>query len=212
MSKRASFRSAITVALVLLASLSFAEVGKNIAVLNPNLASEAELTALDGVDASTAQAIIDGRPFLDITELEELLAGRLSDEVRTELYQAVFVPLDLNRASNESILLVPGVGRRMAHEFDEYRPYEGMARFRREIGKYVDEDEVARLEQYVFVPINLNTASEEDIKTIPGVGKRMTHEFLEYRPYRSLEQFRREIGKYVDEDELARLERFVTLD
>ncbi len=212
MSKRASFRSAIAVALVLLASLSFAEVGKNTAVLNPNLASEAELTALDGVDASTAQAIIDGRPFLDITELEELLAGRLSDEVRTELYQAVFVPLDLNRASNESILLVPGVGRRMAHEFDEYRPYEGMARFRREIGKYVDEDEVARLEQYVFVPINLNTASEEDIKTIPGVGKRMTHEFLEYRPYRSLEQFRREIGKYVDEDELARLERFVTLD
>ena len=212
MSKRASFRSAITVALVLLASLSFAEVGKNTAVLNPNLASEAELTALDGVDASTAQAIIDGRPFLDITELEELLAGRLSDEVRTELYQAVFVPLDLNRASNESILLVPGVGRRMAHEFDEYRPYEGMARFRREIGKYVDEHEVARLEQYVFVPINLNTASEEDIKTIPGVGKRMTHEFLEYRPYRSLEQFRREIGKYVDEDELARLERFVTLD
>ena len=212
MSKRASFRSAITVALVLLASLSFAEVGKNTAVLNPNLASEAELTALDGVGASTAQAIIDGRPFLDITELDELLAGRLSDELRTELYQAVFVPLDLNRASNESILLVPGVGRRMAHEFDEYRPYEGMARFRREIGKYVDEDEVARLEQYVFVPINLNTASEEDIKTIPGVGKRMTHEFLEYRPYRSLEQFRREIGKYVDEDELARLERFVTLD
>ena len=39
----------------------------------------------------------------------------------------------------------------------------------------------------------------------------MLHEFMEYRPYESMEQFRREIGKYVDDEELARLERYVTL-
>ena len=100
----------------------------------------------------------------------------------------------------------------MAHEFEEYRPYKAMAQFRREIGKYVDEDEVARMEQYVFVPIELNTATEEDILTIPGVGKRMAHEFEEYRPYKAIEQFRREIGKYVDDKEVARLERYVTLE
>jgi DNA uptake protein ComE-like DNA-binding protein len=73
------------------------------------------------------------------------------------------------------------------------------------------EKDVARLEQYVFVPINLNTASDEDILSIPGVGKRMLHEFKEYRPYKSIEQFRREIGKYVDKQEVARLERYVTI-
>jgi predicted DNA-binding helix-hairpin-helix protein len=87
-----------------------------------------------------------------------------------------------------------------------------MAQFRREIGKYVDEKEVARLEQYVFVPINLNTASDQDILTIPGLGPRMLREFKEYRPYKQIDQFRREIGKYVDKKEVARLERFVTLD
>jgi hypothetical protein len=40
----------------------------------------------------------------------------------------------------------------------------------------------------------------------------MLHEFKEYRPYRGLEQFRREIGKYVDRKELARLQRYVRLD
>jgi hypothetical protein len=40
----------------------------------------------------------------------------------------------------------------------------------------------------------------------------MLHEFKEYRPYKSIEQFRREIGKYVDKTELARLERYVTLN
>jgi hypothetical protein len=39
----------------------------------------------------------------------------------------------------------------------------------------------------------------------------MLREFKEYRPYKSIEQFRREIGKYVDKNELARLERYVTI-
>ncbi|MCI0692067.1 hypothetical protein L0337_08690 [candidate division KSB1 bacterium] len=62
------------------------------------------------------------------------------------------------------------------------------------------------------MPINLNTASDEDILSIPGDGKRMLHEFKEYRPYKNIEQFRREIGKYVDKKEVARLERCVTLE
>ena len=41
---------------------------------------------------------------------------------------------------------------------------------------------------------------------------RMVHEFEEYRPYTRMEQFRREIGKYVDANEVARLESYVTLE
>ena len=51
-----------------------------------------------------------------------------------------------------------------------------LAQFHKEIGKYVDDKELARLEQYVFVPINLNTGSDEDILSIPGAGKRMVRE------------------------------------
>jgi predicted DNA-binding helix-hairpin-helix protein len=40
----------------------------------------------------------------------------------------------------------------------------------------VDDDELARLAQFVFVPINLNTASDDDILSIPGVGPRLLHE------------------------------------
>lgn len=46
--------------------------------------------------------------------------------------------------------------------------------------------------------------------TIPGLGERMLHEFKECRPYTTMEQFRREIGQYVDRKEVARLERYVT--
>ena len=182
------------------------------APLNPNLASEDELRALDGMKDAIADALIDGRPFADMTAVNGAVGGDLSDEARTELYGMLFLPLNLNTASREEILLVPGVGARMAHEFEEYRPYKAMAQFHREIGKYVDDDEVERMAGFVFVPVNLNTATDEQILAIPGVGKRMLHEFKEYRPYKAIEQFRREIGKYVDDDELARLERYVTLD
>ena len=128
------------------------------------------------------------------------------------LFTVCFVPLNLNTTPEEDFLMVPGVGEKMAHEFEEYRPYKKVAQFRREMGKYVDEDEIARYEKYVFVPVALNSATDEEILAIPGVGDRMLHEFKEYRPYASLEQFRREIGKYVDDKELARLERFVYLD
>ena len=192
--------------------LGHAQVGPHDGVLNPNIAGVEELAALPHMTSELARAVIDARPVLTVVALRDALRPSLTDEQIAEVLPRLFVPIDLNTASREEILLVPGVGNRMAHEFEEYRPYEALARFRREIGKYVDDDEVARFAQYVFVPIDLNTASDEAILSIPGVGPRMLHEFKEYRPYRGIAQFRREIGKYVDDAEVARLERYVTIN
>ncbi|MBA2688162.1 MAG: helix-hairpin-helix domain-containing protein [Gemmatimonadaceae bacterium] len=63
----------------------------------------------------------------------------------------------------------------------------------------------------VIVPININTATDKEILAIPGLGPKMLHEFKEYRPYTSIEQFRREIGKYVDKAEVARLEQYIVV-
>ena len=62
-----------------------------------------------------------------------------------------------------------------------------------------------------IVPIHINTATDAEILKIPGVGPRMLREFKEYRPYTSIEQFRREIGKYVDKAEVARLEKYIVI-
>jgi len=205
----------IALLMVLLAAgASLAQVGTNDSVMNPNLAGAEELAAAPHITTAIAESIVDGRPYLDAMAFAaKLRESSLSDEQRADVFVKVFVPINLNAASDEEMQLVPGVGARIAHEFDEYRPWEGgIARFRREMGKYVDEDEVARLEQYVFVPMDLNTASSEDLASIPGVGDRMVHEFEEYRPYVDMAQFRREMGKYVDDDEVARLERYFIIN
>lgn len=182
-----------------------------IAVVNPNLAGAEDLGALPHMNAALVDAIMEQRPLLGSEALNAVVTQHLSAEQAEELYVEMFVPINLNTASEAEIFLVPGVGDRMAHEFDEYRPYTAIAQWRREMGKYVDDEEVGRMEQYVVVPIDLNTATEEQILALPGVGSRMAHEFEEYRPYTSIEQFRREMGKYVDEGEVARMERYVEI-
>jgi DNA uptake protein ComE-like DNA-binding protein len=189
----------------------WAQVGKPVTIVDANVATDKELAAMPHLSPSLVKGIIDRRPFPSISELDAYLSPTLSRSQLTELYGRLFVHLNLNTATREQILLIPNAGARMVREFLEYRPYKALAQFHREIGKYVDAKELARLEQYVFVPINLNTAADADILTIPGLGARMLKEFKEYRPYKAIEQFRREMGKYVGKEEVARLERYVTI-
>ncbi|MBI3242943.1 MAG: helix-hairpin-helix domain-containing protein [Chloroflexi bacterium] len=64
--------------------------------------------------------------------------------------------------------------------------------------------------QTTLVKVNLNTASGDDfLAAVPGLGNRMVREFMEYRPYVSIQQFRREIGKYVDAAQVAEYEKYV---
>jgi DNA uptake protein ComE-like DNA-binding protein len=203
---------ALTVAVAGYAQSAYAQVGKPVTIVDANTITEADLAKLPGMTPALAKNLVAKRPFLSITTLDQFLTGAgLSREQITALYGRIFINVNLNSASRDEILLIPGVGNRMLREFLEYRPYTALAVFHREIDKYVDDAELARLEQYVFVPLDLNTASDPDLLTIPGLGNRMLREFKEYRPYDGIERFRREIGKYVSKEEVARLERYVTL-
>ena len=120
-------------------------------ILNANTASEESLKALSTLSDEQVGTILGNRPYAKWTDLNTELAKSLSAEELEELYGKLFVPLKLNSELQADFQLIPGVGKKMAHEFDEYRPYADMDQFRREIGKYVDADEVARYEQYVIL-------------------------------------------------------------
>ncbi len=137
----------LTIVLAFCTSISSADTESG--VMNANAATAAEIARLPHMDETLADVVVNNRPFVTIGELNHLLSSDLDDNQLEALYERLFVPINLNDASRSDILLIPGVGGRMAHEFEEYRPYSNIEQFRREIGKYVDEGEVARLEQYV---------------------------------------------------------------
>jgi DNA uptake protein ComE-like DNA-binding protein len=200
---------AIAIALVV-AVPALAQVGKGVVDLNS--IPQAELAALPGMTPAVAAAFVGKRPFNSITDANTFLLGqKLTQDQLDALYAKAFVHVNLNTGTREEILLIPGAGTRMAREFDEYRPWRNWAHFDKEIGKYVPQTEVDRLKRYVFIPINLNTATDDVLLTIPGVGARMVREFKEYRPWTSQAQFQKEIGKYVDQKEVARLWRYFVI-
>lgn len=144
-------RRALTLLAVVitLAAVNAAAQGQAQPLVNPNTATEPQLLAQQPLTAALVKGIMERRPFKTNVELNSYLRQTLSAEQATEVYRRVWIPLNLNTASEQEILLIPGVGARMAHEFEEYRPYRNIQQFRREIGKYVNEQEVARLERYV---------------------------------------------------------------
>jgi DNA uptake protein ComE-like DNA-binding protein len=187
-----------------------AQVGKGIMDLNTS--SEKDLLALPHMTPAVVKGLLDKRPFASIVEANAYFTSQsLTSAQLSELYRKAFIHVNLNTGTRDEIVLIPGAGNRMAREFAEYRPWKSWAQFDKEIGKYVDRAETDRLKQYVFIPVNLNTASDDDILTIPGAGPRMVREFKEYRPWKTQAQFEKEIGKYVAAKEVARLWRYVVI-
>jgi DNA uptake protein ComE-like DNA-binding protein len=126
----------LMMALALCAPISIAD--QESGVMNANTATVEEIAGLPHMDEILAEVVVNNRPFVTIGELHHLLSSDLDDEQLEALYGRLFLPVNLNDATRSDILLIPGVGGRMAHEFEEYRPYSNIEQFRREIGKYVE--------------------------------------------------------------------------
>lgn len=127
---------------------SESRTGQSSGVLDANIATAEQLKGVPGVTPELAEAIVAGRPYATVAELNKKLGESAPQAAKTVL-ENVFVPVNLNTATRAEIGLIPGISDRMVGEFLEYRPYEDMAEFDREIGKYVDEAEVARFRRYV---------------------------------------------------------------
>ena len=93
---------------------------------------------------------------------------------------------DFNKASESELAQLPGMTPALAKGLVEHRPFKSPL----DLNKFlVDQkltaDQVKALYGKAFVPINLNTGARDEFLLIPGVGSRMSAEFMEYRPWKS---------------------------
>jgi DNA uptake protein ComE-like DNA-binding protein len=118
--------------------------------------------------------------------------------------------LNLNEAADDDFLnTIPGMGNRMVREFAEYRPYVSIQQFRREIGKYVDDAQVADYELYVYVPVDVDEADAETLMQLPGVDETIVNTLMDRRPYGSNEAFLAALAEHISPDELAVAETYL---
>jgi DNA uptake protein ComE-like DNA-binding protein len=188
--------AAVALAMTLAVNAS-AQVAKSFGVVDANTIAEKDLAALPNMTPAIAKALVAKRPFNSITELNAFLLGQgLTAEQAMAFYPKAFIHINLNTATAEEILLVPGAGRKMTIEFPEYRPWKTWAQFDRQIGKYIGGAENAqKLAQYTFIPMNANTAVDVDLMTVPGANQAWVDKLKKGRPYRTAADLEKALGK-----------------
>jgi DNA uptake protein ComE-like DNA-binding protein len=119
--------------------------------------------------------------------------------------------LNINTATGAEFLsTIPGLGNRMVHEFEEYRPYTSIQQFRREIGKYVDSAKLAEYEKYIFVPIDINQADAHTLMQIPGLDQAEAESLIAGRPYTSPQAFLTKLAEKISPADLDIARTYLT--
>jgi DNA uptake protein ComE-like DNA-binding protein len=118
--------------------------------------------------------------------------------------------IDPNTAAESDLQPLPAMTPAIVRGLIERRPFKSVV----ELNKYLIDQKVTpeqarEFYRKAFVPINLNTGTRDEFLLIPGVGSRMSAEFMEYRPWKTWAQFDKEIGKYVGQAETDRFKPYV---
>ncbi|MFZ2489770.1 MAG: hypothetical protein WAZ19_16815 [Anaerolineae bacterium] len=134
-------------------------------------------------EAPTAAAVATTAPTEAPTAT---VAATVAPTAPVAVQPAVNTKLNLNTAAGDEYLAtIPNFSSRMVREFLEYRPYASIQQFRREIGKYVDDAQVAQYEQYVYVPVDVNQSDAATLLQIPGLDQAAADALIAGRPYAS---------------------------
>lgn len=143
------------------------------------------------------------------SEKEASATEDMSSSMETDTAAATGPKLNMNTATGDEFQTIPNVGDRMVHEFEEYRPYVSIQQFRKEIGKYVDEDQVAAYEEYIYVPIHRNDSDTETLMQIPGLDANEAKELVAARSFETNQAFFDSLSSYISEEELATAKTYI---
>ena len=81
-------------------------------------------------------------------------------------------PLDANTATAAQLGAVSGVSPELANAIAGGRPYASVVDLNAKLRETLPQDAAATVLANLFVPVDLNTASREEIELIPGITSR----------------------------------------
>jgi DNA uptake protein ComE-like DNA-binding protein len=118
--------------------------------------------------------------------------------------------IDPNTAAESELQGLPAMTPAIVKGVIERRPFKTVVELNKFlVDQKVTPEQAREFYRKAFVPINLNTGTRDEFLLIPGVGSRMSAEFMEYRPWKTWTQFDKEIGKYVGQAETDRFKPYV---
>ena len=179
-------------------------------LLDLNSATIEQLKELPGIGSGYARKIIAARPYRSVDELSRSgIPAATIEKIRTlvivgRLNKANMALVDLNSATIAQLKELPGIGTGYARKIVAARPYKSVDDLAKsglpaETIKRITELVTVvpmRLPHTVAKPVvpdssaplvDLNSASEESLDSLPGIGPAYAKKIIDGRPYASVE-------------------------
>jgi DNA uptake protein ComE-like DNA-binding protein len=145
--------------------------------------------------------------FVGILALALALLGTQGSPALAQAGKGLVNP---NTAAESDLQSLPAMTPAIVKGVMERRPFKSVVELNNFLmDQKVTPEQAREFYRKAFVPINLNTGTRDEFMLIPGVGSRMSAEFMEYRPWKNWTQFDKEIGKYVGQPETDRFKQYV---
>jgi DNA uptake protein ComE-like DNA-binding protein len=118
--------------------------------------------------------------------------------------------VDANTITEADLAKLPNLTPAIAKGLVEKRPFLSIVDLNKHLlDAGLKQEQANELYTKIFIHVNLNTGTREEILLIPNAGTRMVREFNEYRPWTSFAQFDKEISKYVGQEATDKLKQYV---
>jgi DNA uptake protein ComE-like DNA-binding protein len=118
--------------------------------------------------------------------------------------------VDANTITEADLAKLPNLTPAIAKGLVEQRPFLSIVDLNKHLlDAGLKQEQANELYTKIFIHVNLNTGTREEILLIPNAGTRMVREFNEYRPWTSFAQFDKEISKYVGQEATDKLKQYV---
>jgi hypothetical protein len=185
---------------------------------NVNTITPDQILSIPGAGEQMTHEFDEYRPWTTIGQFRAEIGKYVGDDIVAGYERYIFVPVDPTNPDADTFAQLPGVDQDEAKQLADGGPYADDSAFLTALSGLVSAEHVELANAFLtstatpeatWVKYDLNQISADQILSIPGAGEQMTHEFEEYRPYTTINQFRTEIGKYVDDIVVTSYEQYV---
>ncbi|MBX3086225.1 MAG: hypothetical protein KF716_31605 [Anaerolineae bacterium] len=203
-------------------------------LFNLNTVTAEQLLTIPDFNNRMVREFMEYRPYISISQYRKEIGKYVGADQVAAWEKFIYVPIQIDSSDAETLKQIPGVTDDIAAALIAARPFNTYDVFLSKLATSLTADQVEYAKNYLdgydmsaeatpaataeateaaavqsFTLFNLNSVSADELLTIPDFNNRMVREFMEYRPYISISQFRKEIGKYVGADQVAAWEKYV---
>ena len=123
--------------------------GKAFVQINLNTATKDEIMLIPNAGKKMAREFAEYRPWKSWAQFSKEIGKYVGEKETARLAQYCFIPMNVNKASDEDLLTIPGLKKETLEAVAKGKPWKTVDDFKASLAKSVGDKEAARIVRFV---------------------------------------------------------------